>query len=112
VIVRNPQFRIFLRRLDRQYRPAQVLLFGSRARGQARLDSDIDLLIVSDAFEGVPWIERVVRVCRLGDGDIALEPFCYTTREFAVRSKQITIVREAARTGVPIAISGGRRPTP
>ena len=31
-----------------QYRPAKVILFGSQARGDARPDSDVDLLVVFD----------------------------------------------------------------
>ena len=34
--------------LVKYFNPVQVILFGSRARGDARADSDIDLLIVVD----------------------------------------------------------------
>ena len=30
------------------YHPARIVLFGSRARGEARSDSDVDLLVVYD----------------------------------------------------------------
>ena len=36
-----------VRRLVREFAPEQVILFGSRARGDARPDSDVDLLIVT-----------------------------------------------------------------
>ena len=32
----------------REIHPAQIILFGSRARGEAQPDSDVDLLIVQD----------------------------------------------------------------
>ena len=32
----------------REVNPAQIILFGSRARGDAKPDSDVDLLIVQD----------------------------------------------------------------
>jgi len=36
----------FARRIGHEFGAHQVYLFGSRARGKARLDSDVDLLIV------------------------------------------------------------------
>jgi uncharacterized protein len=111
-LTRTPQFRLFLERLDKRYHPSRVLLYGSRSRGEERPDSDIDLVIVAEAFEGVPWLERLHRVCRLWEGDISIEPLCYTPKEFELYSNQITIVREAARTGIPLSIPKGRRATP
>ena len=37
-----------VRRIVVTARPEKVILFGSRARGDTRLDSDIDLLVVAD----------------------------------------------------------------
>lgn len=97
-------FEPFMAKLKRRVDPSRVLLFGSRARSQHLASSDIDLLIVSDAFEGMPWRERLHLVLSLWDGKLALEPLCYTESEFKTRSKEISIVREAARTGVPLPL--------
>ena len=37
---------------------AQIILYGSQARGDARADSDIDLLILLDEPEITPWREQ------------------------------------------------------
>ena len=34
------------RRIREQFHPREILLFGSRARGESRADSDFDLLVV------------------------------------------------------------------
>lgn len=89
----------FLKRLDRAIQPERVILFGSRARGDHLNRSDVDLLIVSRAFEGVGWRERLRRVLELWDGDVPLEPLCYTPEEFGRRSEEISIVRRAVEEG-------------
>ena len=38
--------------------PRQVILFGSRARGTAKEDSDIDLLIIGDRSPDAKWSRR------------------------------------------------------
>ena len=43
--------------------PQQIILFGSYARGEAREDRDLDLLIVAPSDE--PRLQRVVPVYRL-----------------------------------------------
>ncbi len=38
-----------VQRITRTIRPEKVVLFGSRARGEARADSDIDLLVIAES---------------------------------------------------------------
>jgi len=52
------QIRQVGRRIAREFRPQRVVLFGSRARGAATADSDVDLLIVMP-FEGKPVSKSV-----------------------------------------------------
>lgn len=96
----SPAFHRFLARLVRALRPERVVLFGSRARGDHRANSDYDLLIVSKRFRGVRWIERAPRAIRLWDLPVDLETICLTPEEFRERSKEISIVGEAVREGV------------
>jgi len=49
--------------LVREYRPRQIILYGSHVYGAARQASDIDLLIVKDSKDS-PY-RRMVRVRRL-----------------------------------------------
>lgn len=91
--------RRFLRRLEEAFAPTQVVLFGSRARGDSLVHSDVDVVVVSEAFEGMAWRERLRRVLELWDGEVPLEPLCYTPEEFRERSQEISVVREAVREG-------------
>ena len=52
-----------IRRLVEDYKPEQIILFGSLAYGEPDEDSDIDLLVVKDTSE-TP-LERRVRVRRM-----------------------------------------------
>jgi hypothetical protein len=92
----------YLPRLRRRYRPALVLAFGSRARGDALAESDVDLVVVSDRFRGVPFLERAARL--LGDLDVpfAVDVLCYTPEEFHRKRRELGIVSAALEEGVPL----------
>lgn len=45
--------------LESNIRVEQVILFGSYARGTAREDSDIDLVVISPGFAGKTYWERI-----------------------------------------------------
>jgi predicted nucleotidyltransferase len=49
-------------RIVAAYRPEKIILFGSAATGNAREDSDLDLLIIKRTKK--PYFERVLEVCR------------------------------------------------
>lgn len=92
----------FARRVRSKFNIQRMLLFGSRARGDYLKHSDYDVLLVSPDFAGKRFMDRAVEVMDACDVRFALELLCYTPEEFGKMSKQICIVREAARTGIDI----------
>ena len=61
----------------------RVYLFGSRARGDARPDSDIDLIIVSSAFSGMPpWKRWEVLGDAISEDFEPIEVRAYSPEEF------------------------------
>lgn len=89
----------FLGKLRAELQPEAVILFGSRARGEAWKRSDYDFVIVSSAFEGVPWLERISRVVKLWDSLSAIDALPYTPKEFAAKRRSSSVVRHAVRHG-------------
>ncbi|MDR7551297.1 MAG: nucleotidyltransferase domain-containing protein [Armatimonadota bacterium] len=92
----------FLQALDERFPLERAIVFGSRARGDELLDSDYDLILVSPAFKGLPWPDRLRAVMDLWDLDVDLQPLCYTPDEFARKSAEISVVAEAVREGVAV----------
>ncbi len=91
-----------LPRLVERYRPDHVILFGSRVRGDALRDSDLDVLIVSDAFGAVRWLDRSVRVYEDCDIRFGVELLCYTPGEYTRKREELGIVRTATEEGVDL----------
>ena len=63
-MITTAQIRALSRRIAAQFNPDRIILFGSRARGRAHADSDVDLLVVmrcngSGARKAVEILNRV-----------------------------------------------------
>jgi hypothetical protein len=82
-----------------------MILFGSRARGSAHRNSDVDLLLVSERFRRKGAIERAYPLYLEWELDYAVDFLCYTPEEFRVLSKRPGLVREALKEGVAIPAS-------
>lgn len=68
--------------LLRPYDPERIILFGSRARGQADAYSDYDVIVVKRTDR--PFMERLLEVARnLAPFDRVVEALVYTPEEFA-----------------------------
>ena len=87
-----------------QFRPSKVLVFGSRARGDALKDSDLDVLIVAQAFRPIRWLDRAFRVHMDCDIRFGVELLCYTPEEYARKREELGIVRTASEEGVELRI--------
>jgi len=84
----------------RELHPTRVILFGSRARGDFRPDSDVDLLIVYDGE--LSKREVKLRVRRLfSEAEFSLDLFVVSSSEYD-RQKAIvsTVGRTAEKEGV------------
>lgn len=78
---------------------AEVHLFGSHARGEARLSSDVDLMIiVTDAWYAQHnWIETLGSLWRIGRGGFAMAAAeAKTLLRVALRDLQTAQLLEAA----------------
>lgn len=94
----------FLEIVKEKYSPEKILIFGSRARGDHLLESDVDIIIVSSKFKGVNWLTRIRDVSDLWPGLVLLEPLCYTPKEFEEKRKEIGIVSQAVEEGLELEV--------
>ena len=90
----------YLPRLRRRYQPELVLVFGSRVRGEALAESDLDLLVVSERFRGVSFLERASALLADLDLPFSADVLCYTTEEFARKRREHGIVSLALEEGL------------
>jgi uncharacterized protein len=93
----------FVKDINKVYKIDKAILFGSRARDDWLYSSDIDLIIVSDDFEGIGFLDRISLIAHKWDNPIVLSPICYTRDEFNRKKEEIGLVKEADETGKEIA---------
>ena len=70
------------RRLVQAINPERIVVFGSRARGDARPDSDLDLMVVANLHGSLAERSRAVHTPLL-DLDVLLDLVVYTPEEYA-----------------------------
>lgn len=91
-------------RLSREIQLVKVIVFGSRARGDFKDSSDLDLLVLSPDFKGMYLEDR----CRLllkhwGRKNylkLRLNPYGYTPQEYEESKKYDPLIRKALRDGI------------
>lgn len=98
----DPVVRRFRERLPKSVRVSALIWFGSRSRGGGDEWSDYDFIVVSPDFEGIPFLQRSRKLSHLREPRRSYDFLCYTPKEFEEMVNSITIVREAARTGIRI----------
>ena len=73
-------------------------LFGSWARGDWMVDSDVDVVVVSPSFRGMPWLRRLELVARVEarlDLPVSLDVLPYTPEE--VGEVKSAVLRDAKK---------------
>jgi hypothetical protein len=101
----------YLRRVGDRWPLERALVGGARvadAQGappQRERGPEWVVLLVSFAFDGVPWLERVYQCGSLWDGaemGEGADVHCYTPAEFERKLEQLRIVRETAERGIDL----------
>ncbi len=90
---------LMVKRIVKRFDPDQIILFGSHARGTARADSDIDLLVVLPLAGSKRAMQVEMRVA-LHDIHVPKDIIVATPEEIARRRNIVgTIIRPALREG-------------
>jgi hypothetical protein len=105
------ELELYVNRVSDRWPVERALLGGARvddARGappQRERGPEFVLVLVSQHFDGVPWLERVYQAANLWDvaemGDGA-DVHCYTPVEFGRKVEQLPRVRAVAERGIEL----------
>jgi predicted nucleotidyltransferase len=89
-------------KIKKELSPRLVVIFGSRVRGDSSKESDIDILIVSDFFEGKPFLGRMPMMLRTFKFAWPVDYLCYSPEEFEEIRSSSVIIREALNQGIEV----------
>jgi hypothetical protein len=101
----------YLERVTDRWPVQRALLGGARlddvhgAPPQRERGPEYVLVLVSEHFDGVPWLERVYQAGSLWDAlemGAPADVHCYTPQEFERKREQLRLVREAAEHGLEL----------
>ena len=92
----------FSKKIKRKFDVKNLILFGSRARGDNLKHSDYDFIAVSGKFKDKKFVLRASDFYDYWDEKQDLEIICYTPEEFERKKKQIGIVKTAVEEGIEI----------
>jgi predicted nucleotidyltransferase len=93
-----------LKKLKDELKVEEVYLFGSRVYGNPLKESDIDILIVSEEFKNKNFIENMIRVNMLLDGNLNVEIFPYTREDIIKYKGKKIVITEALEKGLKIEL--------
>jgi predicted nucleotidyltransferase len=89
--------------LVKEFKPENVIVFGSRVTGNANKDSDIDVVIIAQSFKGIPFIKRMPMALRKARFPKHIDYICYTPNEFDNIKNKSSLIIDALETGLKVA---------
>ena len=101
----------YVRRVTDRWPVQRALVAGARvddmrgAPAQRERGPEYVVVLVSDHFDGIPWLERVYQAASLWDAfemGARAEVHAYTPAEFERKLEQLPVVRRAAEQGLEL----------
>jgi len=93
-----------LKKLKDELKVEEVHIFGSRVYGTPLKESDIDILIISEEFKNKSFIENMIRVNKMLDGNLDIEIFPYTREDIIKYKGKKVVITEALEKGLKIEL--------
>lgn len=102
----------YVRRVADRFPVERALLGGARvdddagAPAQRERGPEYVVVLVSEHFDGIPWLERVYQAASLWDAHAMgarAEVHCYTRAEYQRKVRALPLVRRAARRGIDLS---------
>ncbi len=90
-------------KIAKEFKPEKIILFGSRVRGTAREDSDIDVMIISSSFAGTPFLKRMPLLIKKVSFPKHIDYICYTPQEFKKIKNESVIIKDAMENSMEVA---------
>jgi hypothetical protein len=109
--VNRRELRRYLDRVSDRWQLSRALLGGARvadehgAPPQRERGPEFVVILVSEAYDGMPWLERVYHAGALWDAlemGAPADVHCYTPAEFERKRKTLLVVRRAADEGIDL----------
>jgi uncharacterized protein len=109
--VNRRELEAYLARVGDRWPIGAALLGGARVADehgaplQRERGPEFVVVLVSDAFDGMPWLDRVYQAGSLWDAlemGASADVHCYTAAEFERKRESLRVVREAARDGIDL----------
>lgn len=79
-----------------KFKDANIYLFGSYAKDSWLEESDIDIIVVSEAFKTMSWTERIGEIRKLLPKNVGYEILAYTPSEFREGKRRSIVISDAA----------------
>ena len=93
-----------LPKIKRHYKPLKIILFGSRVHGKSTEDSDIDVIIVSDKFSEIRFVNRMYDILKKIRFPKHVDYICYTPEEFKDIVHSSIVIKDAVENGVEVPL--------
>ena len=91
-----------LPKIIEEFHPKRIILFGSRIKGEAREESDLDVIVVAETFRGIPFLRRMPLVVRKSKFPKHVDYICYFPEEFDRVKKTSSVVMDALENSIEL----------
>jgi hypothetical protein len=115
--VNHRELGMYMQRIGDRWPVEYARLGGARiadergAPPQRERGPEFVVLLVSSAYDGMPWLERVYQATALWDAlemGAAADVHCYTPKEFQRKLQSLAVVQRAAEEGLDLLALPGR----